>query len=79
MAKFSDKTIEEWDNMVEQWHNDESIESSLAVYMWLDEVEFMRYIHNITEQYVTDEEVVEEAGRRTREAVVGLTLMEIFK
>lgn len=78
MAKFLDKTMDEWDNIVEQWHNDESIEISLAEYMGLNEVEYMRYVHNITEPNLSNEEVYEEAGRRTREAVVGLTLTEMF-
>ena len=78
MAKFLDKTMDEWDDIAEQWHNDESIEMSLSEYMGLNEVEYMRYVHNITEPNLSDEEVFEKAGRRTREAVVGLTLTEIF-
>lgn len=78
MAKFLNKTMEEWDDIAEQWHNDESIEVSLAEYMGLDEVEYMKYLHNITAPNISDEEVFEKAGRRTREAVVGLTLAEMF-
>jgi len=78
MAKFLDKTMDEWDDIAEQWHNNESIEISLPEYMRLNEVEYMRYVHNITEPNLSDEEIFEEAGRRTREAVVGLTLKEMF-
>lgn len=78
MAKFLDKTTDEWDDIVEKWHNDESIEVSLPEYMGLDEVEYLKYVHNITDPNISDEEVLEEAGRRTREAVVGLTMQEIF-
>lgn len=78
MAKFLDKTMDEWDAIVEQWHNDDSIEVSLSEYMGLNEVEYMRYTHNITEPNLSSEEVFKEAGRRTREAVVGLTLTEMF-
>lgn len=78
MAKFLDKTMDEWDDIAEQWHNDDTIEVPLSEYMGLNEVEYMRYVHNITEPNLSDEEVFEEAARRTREAVVGLTLAEMF-
>ena len=78
MAKFLDKTMEEWDDIVEKWHNDETIKVSLPEYMELNDVEYMRYVHNITDPMLSDENVFEEAGKRTREAVVGLTLMEMF-
>lgn len=79
MAKFLDKTMDEWDDMAEEWHNDPTIELSLREYMELNEIEYLRYVHNITNPNLTDEQVIEEAGRRTREAVVGLTAMEVLE
>lgn len=78
MAKFLDKTIDEWDDIVEQLHNDESTDMPLADYMGLNEVEYAKYVHNITDANLSNEEVFEEAGRRTRAAVVGLTILELF-
>lgn len=79
MAKFLDKTMDEWDDIAEEWHNDESITLSLKDYMGLNEIEYLRYVHSITDPDLTDEQVIEEAGRRTREAVVGLTAMEVLE
>ena len=70
--------MDEWDEMVVQWHNDESIDVPLAKYMGLNEVEYLKYVHNITDPNVSEEEVFEIAGQQTREAVVGLTIMEMF-
>ena len=78
MAQFLDKPIEEWDRLVEAWHSDESTTLSLPEYMGLNEVEYMRYVHHITEPNLSDEEVLIEATKRTRQAVVGLTIQEIL-
>lgn len=78
MAKFLDKTMDEWDDIAAQWHNNDSTTLSLQDYMELNEIEYMRYLHNITDSNLTDEEVRDEAGKRCREAVVGLTLSELF-
>lgn len=78
MAKFLDKTMDEWDDIAEQWHNDKSTNISLSEYMGLNEVEYTKYVHNITEPNLSNEEVYEEAGKRAREATVGLTLTEMF-
>ncbi len=37
MAKHTDKTPEEWDAIVEQWHEDSSIHIPLTQYMGLDD------------------------------------------
>lgn len=76
MAKYLDKTQEKWDELVEQWHNDETLEMSLPECLELDEVEYMRMIHGIDAPGLTAEEVAEEAVKRTRAAVVGLTMQE---
>lgn len=78
MAKYLDKTEDEWAELVEQWHNDESLAMSLPEFLELDEIEYMRLVHSIDDPGLTREEVIEEAGRRTRQAVVGLTMQEYF-
>ena len=78
MSNFLDKTIDEWDNIAEQWHSNEFIDMPLEDYMGLNEVEYAKYVHNITDVNLSDEEVLEEAGRRTREAVAGLMILELL-
>ena len=51
--------MDEWDDIAEQWHNNEAIEVSLPEYMGLNEVEYMRFVHNITEPNLSDEEIFE--------------------
>lgn len=76
MAKFADKTMDEWDDIVEQWHKDTKTELSLREYMGLNEVEFLRYAQNIPDPSLDDESVRAEAARLGRQAMVGLTIME---
>ena len=78
MAKYLDKTPDEWEDLIEQWHNDNSLTMSLPEFLELDETEYMRLVHGIDDANLTPEEIIEEAGRRTRQAVVGLTLQEYF-
>jgi len=78
MAKFLDKTEEEWDSLIEQWHTDPTITMSLPEFLELDEVEYLRLMHNIDAADLTSEEIMEEAGRRVRGAVVGITIQNIF-
>lgn len=78
MAKYLDRTQEEWDDLVEKWHTDESLTMSLPEFLELDETEYLRLVHSIDTPDLTPSEIVEEAGKRTRTAVVGLTLQEYF-
>lgn len=79
MAKFLDKTMDEWDDIVDKWNEDKDTKLTLPEYMDLNEIEFLRYVHNITDSNLTDAEVKAEASKESREAVVGLTLMEMFE
>lgn len=76
MAKFFDKTMDEWDDIVDKWHEDKTTKLTLPEYMGLNEIEFLRYMHNITDPNLTAEEVEEEASRRTLEIVNSITTME---
>lgn len=78
MAKFTDKTMDEWDDIVEQWHNDTETKLSLREYMGLNEVEFLRYAQNIPDPSLDDDGVRAEAARLGRQAMVGLTIMEML-
>ena len=78
MAKYLDKSQDEWEDLIEQWHNDELLTMSLPEFLELDETEYLRLVHGIDTPNLTPEEVAEEAGKRTRGAVVGLTLQSIL-
>ena len=78
MANFLDKTQEEWDALVEQWHTDETITVSLPEFLGLNETEYLKLMHGIDIPNLTPEEVLEESRKRTAQAVVGLTIQEIF-
>lgn len=78
MSKFLDKTQEEWDDLVELWHSDESIKKSLPEFLGLNDIEYLKLVHSIDIPDLTEEEVLEESRKRTAEAVVGLTIKEIF-
>lgn len=78
MAKFLDKTQDEWDDLTEQWHNDKSLTISLQEFLELDDTEYLRFAHSIDTPDLTPEEVLEESRYRTAQAVVGLTILEYF-
>lgn len=78
MAKYSDKTHDEWDDLCEKWHSDESLTMSLQEFLELDDTEYTRFVHGIDTPDLTPEEVQEEARKRTVQAVVGLTILECF-
>ena len=50
MAKYSDKTESEWNELIEQWHNSPSINCSLQEYLALNDVEYLKLMHGIDEQ-----------------------------
>ena len=78
MAKFLDKT-QEWDDLIEQWHSDETPKMSLSEFLGLNETEYLRPVHDIDTPDLYPAEVLEESRKRTAQAVVGLTIQEMFK
>lgn len=74
MAKFLDKSMEEWEDMVEQWHNDESLDCSLKEYMGLNDIEYLKFTHNITDEDISDEEVLERSKSIVKDAVTELVI-----
>ena len=42
MAKFLDKTMDEWDDIVDKWNEDKDTKLTLPEYMDLNEIEFLR-------------------------------------
>lgn len=50
MAKYSDKTIQEWDDLVEKWHTDATIKCTLQEYLELDDIEYLKFVHGIIDE-----------------------------
>ena len=76
MSKYLDKRQEDWDDLVDQWHTDETITMSLPEFLELNETEYLRLVHGIDTPDLSPAEVLEEARKRTAQAVVGLTIEE---
>lgn len=62
MAKYLDKTPEQWDKLVEQWHTDASIECSLQEFLELDDIEYMKYTLGISDEELSDEDVLKKSS-----------------
>lgn len=74
MAKYLDKSREEWEELTEQWHSDPSITCSLQEYLELDDIEYLKFAHGIVETNVSDAEVLEKSAEITRDAVIELVI-----
>lgn len=74
MAKYLDKPIEKWEELVEQWHSDPSITCSLQEYLELDDIEYLKFAHGINEPNISDTEVLEKSAEIARNAVTELVI-----
>ena len=54
MAKYLDKTQDEWDDLVEKWNTDTSIMCSLQEYLELDDVEYLKFAHGLDDENISD-------------------------
>lgn len=59
MNKFTDKTMDEWDDLIELWHNSTNIEETLQEFLGLDDMEYLKMMHQITDDTLTYEEVID--------------------
>ena len=74
MAKYLDRSIKEWDELVEQWHSNPSVTCSLQEYLDLDDVEYLKFAHGIDEQNISDADVLEKSAKITRDVVEELVI-----
>ena len=79
MAKYLDKTKEEWDELIEKWHSDETITCSLQEYLELNDIEYVKFVHGIDTQNLTDEEVLKKSSEITKNVVTELVLKPNLK
>ena len=79
MAKYLDKTESEWDELIAQWHNSPSIKCSLQEYLALNDIEYLKLIHGIDTQDITDTQVSEKASKIVKDAVTELVIKPSFE
>lgn len=74
MAKYLDKTNEEWDDLVDKWHSDNTISCSLQDYLELDDIEFLKLAHGIDNKDISDEEVLKKSSEIAKDVVTELVI-----
>lgn len=74
MAKYLDKTKQEWEDLTEKWHTDPTISCSLQEYLGLDDIEFLKFAHGIDAENISDEEVVKRSSEICKEVVTELVI-----
>lgn len=74
MAKYLDKTKQEWEDLTEKWHTDPTIGCSLQEYLELDDIEFLKFAHGIDTENISDEEVVKRSSEICKDVVTELVI-----
>lgn len=74
MAKYLDKTKQEWEDLTEKWHTDPTISCSLQEYLGLDDIEFLKFAHGIDTENISDEEVVKRSSEICKDVVTELVI-----
>ena len=54
--KYTDKTDDEWDDLVEQWHTSDT-KISLENFLQLDNFEYRKMVFGIRDDSITEEEL----------------------
>lgn len=78
MAKYLDKTKSEWEELTELWHSDSSIKCSLQEYLDLNDIEYLKFVHGIDEQNITDEDIIQKSSEIARNVVTELVIKPAF-
>lgn len=76
MAKYIDKTQEEWDSLIDKWHTDD-IKCTLQEYLELDDIEYLRLIHNVTDPNVSKEDILKTYKKAVTVHVIKPELKEL--
>lgn len=79
MAKYLDKTESEWDELIAQWHNSPSIKCSLQEYLALNDIEYLKLMHGIDTQDITDTQISEKTSKIVKDAVTQLVIKPSFE
>lgn len=78
MAKYLDKTKSEWDELTERWHSDSSIKCSLQEYLNLNDIEYLKFVHGIDEQNITDEDIIQKSSEIAQNVITELVIKPAF-
>ena len=78
MAKYLDKTKSEWDELTERWHSDSSIKCSLQEYLNLSDIEYLKFVHGIDEQNITDEDIIQKSSEIAQNVITELVIKPAF-
>lgn len=76
--KYTDKTDDEWDDLIEEWHNDPDTTITLKEYLGLDDEQYQRLAFGIRDDSLSYEEVLKISGKVCRD-VIQNTGSPIFK
>ena len=79
MAKYLDKTEPEWNELIKQWHKNSSISCSLQEYLGLNDVEYLKLVHGIDAQDITNTQVSERASEIVKDVVTELVIKPSFE
>lgn len=79
MAKYLDKTEDEWADLVEKWNNNLTITCSLQEYLELDDIEYLKFAHGMNEKNLTDEEVLKKSSEIVKTVFTELVLKPKLK
>lgn len=74
MAKYLDKTEEEWDDLVDKWHTDSTIDCTLQEYLELDDIEYIKFAHGIDDKDISDEDVLKKSTDIVKDIVTELAI-----
>lgn len=74
MAKYSDKTPDEWDVLIEKWHTDATITCSLQDYLELSDAEYMRLVHSLDDEKISDKEIYEGVRQIAKDVVTEMVI-----
>lgn len=74
MAKYLDKTEEEWEDLVKKWHTDSTIDCTLQEYLELDDIEYIKFAHGIDDKDISDEDVLKKSTEIVKDVVTELAI-----
>lgn len=74
MIKYLDKTPDEWDDLVDKWHEDKTITCSLQEYLGLNDIEYRKFVFGIDDKDISDTDVMEKSSEIIRDVVTELVI-----
>lgn len=74
MAKYLDKTPDEWELLTEKWHEDETITCQLQEYLGLNDIEYRKFVFGIDDKDISDTDVIEKSSEIIRDVVTELVI-----